>query len=166
MTPVPGTPLERIIGKFGPWFWVVVACLVHSSVLNLGNVGIRPCFGACIVLPSFVVLPVFLGCVGGYYRNWWVSTLGVLAIPVALHVGEFISLSTRATVFAPSIIPASDDLTFLSILGAVMLVFSVIAHLVAQPRLRRHFPPGHCQNCGYNLKGNESGTCPECGSAV
>lgn len=31
---------------------------------------------------------------------------------------------------------------------------------------RRHLPPGHCQRCGYNLTGNVSGTCPECGSAV
>ena len=30
----------------------------------------------------------------------------------------------------------------------------------------RRFPPGHCQQCGYNLTGNVSGTCPECGTAV
>ncbi len=27
---------------------------------------------------------------------------------------------------------------------------------------RRPLPPGHCP-CGYDLTGNESGTCPECG---
>ncbi len=27
----------------------------------------------------------------------------------------------------------------------------------------RRPPPGHCQNCGYDLTGNESGVCPECG---
>jgi hypothetical protein len=27
-------------------------------------------------------------------------------------------------------------------------------------------PPGHCQKCGYNLTGNMSGTCPECGEKV
>ncbi len=26
--------------------------------------------------------------------------------------------------------------------------------------------PGHCGNCGYNLTGNVSGRCPECGEAV
>ena len=26
----------------------------------------------------------------------------------------------------------------------------------------RPAPPGHCR-CGYDLTGNESGTCPECG---
>ena len=28
---------------------------------------------------------------------------------------------------------------------------------------RRRIPPGHCRNCGYDLTGNTSGRCPECG---
>ncbi len=31
---------------------------------------------------------------------------------------------------------------------------------------RRRIPPGHCQKCGYNLTGNVSGRCPECGTGV
>ena len=27
-------------------------------------------------------------------------------------------------------------------------------------------PPGHCPNCGYDLTGNVSGVCPECGTSV
>ena len=30
----------------------------------------------------------------------------------------------------------------------------------------RGIPPGHCQTCGYNLTGNISGRCPECGTAI
>ncbi len=30
----------------------------------------------------------------------------------------------------------------------------------------RRLPPGHCQRCGYNLTGNVSGRCPECGDPV
>ena len=33
-------------------------------------------------------------------------------------------------------------------------------------RNRRRFPRGHCEKCGYNLTGNLSGTCPECGTKV
>lgn len=29
--------------------------------------------------------------------------------------------------------------------------------------LDRRPPPGHCRACGYNLTGNVSGVCPECG---
>ncbi len=31
---------------------------------------------------------------------------------------------------------------------------------------RRRMRLGHCQRCGYNLRGNVSGVCPECGSAM
>lgn len=27
----------------------------------------------------------------------------------------------------------------------------------------REYPSGYCQSCGYDLTGNESGRCPECG---
>ena len=30
----------------------------------------------------------------------------------------------------------------------------------------RGYPPGHCQKCGYDLTGNVSGVCPECGRPV
>jgi hypothetical protein len=30
----------------------------------------------------------------------------------------------------------------------------------------RRFQPGHCRKCGYNLTGNVSGRCPECGEQM
>jgi hypothetical protein len=30
----------------------------------------------------------------------------------------------------------------------------------------RRLPTGHCQKCGYNLTGNVSGVCPECGTPI
>ena len=30
----------------------------------------------------------------------------------------------------------------------------------------RRYPKGHCRSCGYNLTGNTSGVCPECGTPV
>ena len=30
----------------------------------------------------------------------------------------------------------------------------------------RRYPKGHCQSCGYDLTGNTSGVCPECGTDV
>lgn len=31
---------------------------------------------------------------------------------------------------------------------------------------RRRIPLGHCQRCRYDLTGNTSGVCPECGTAI
>ena len=41
-----------------------------------------------------------------------------------------------------------------------------VATLMLWGRDRKHHKPGHCRKCGYNLTGNESGLCPECGLAV
>lgn len=45
------------------------------------------------------------------------------------------------------------------------LLFLVLTiHLIR--RSRRRFPAGCCAKCGYDLTGNMSGVCPECGAAV
>ena len=31
---------------------------------------------------------------------------------------------------------------------------------------RRDYPSGHCRRGGYNLRGNVSGVCPECGRGI
>jgi hypothetical protein len=52
-------------------------------------------------------------------------------------------------------------------------VWAAVALTDARPlgrlcrRVRRgRYGPGHCRGCGYDLRGNESGVCPECGRAV
>ena len=40
-----------------------------------------------------------------------------------------------------------------------LLIFGLLTRWCAPVRI----PPGHCQKCGYNLTGNVSGVCPECG---
>jgi len=42
-----------------------------------------------------------------------------------------------------------------------------IALLIGIPfALRRRPKPGRCRKCGYDLTGNVSGVCPECGSLI
>jgi hypothetical protein len=60
----------------------------------------------------------------------------------------------------------SDD-RFPSIYCPLWIPFLVVALPTAFLWYRdRRIPPGHCQNCGYNLTGNVSGICPECGERV
>ncbi|MCH7813714.1 MAG: hypothetical protein IID40_06800 [Planctomycetes bacterium] len=51
----------------------------------------------------------------------------------------------------------------LTVSALVALPGVVVAVLIAR---RRPYPRGHCRRCGYDLTGNESGLCPECGKAV
>ncbi len=57
------------------------------------------------------------------------------------------------------------DRTRLSIpLGSVVLVVTLL--MIPMFWFTRRFPPGHCQQCNYDLYKNTSHTCPECGTAI
>ena len=43
----------------------------------------------------------------------------------------------------------------------IVVVATVFFHRRARPKR-----PGHCLKCDYNLIGNESGVCPECGTSI
>lgn len=53
------------------------------------------------------------------------------------------------------------------IVGSVCLVAAALTiWLLGRWGHERLSPPGDCQKCGYNLTGNKSGVCPECGERI
>ena len=48
------------------------------------------------------------------------------------------------------------------------LPFFLLVPFLLDPKRRgkTRFPRHHCQRCGYDLTGNASGRCPECGAYV
>lgn len=50
-----------------------------------------------------------------------------------------------------------------AVMGGCVLVITVVT--ICFPS-RKPPPSGHCVHCGYNLTGNESGVCPECGKGI
>lgn len=58
----------------------------------------------------------------------------------------------------------------MQVFGAMaMLTAAGLGLLLAADAIRRNrwdFPAGRCGRCGYDLTGNASGVCPECGTRV
>jgi rubrerythrin len=77
-----------------------------------------------------------------------------------------------AIVFLVVCLPLSivDGLPEIAIAAISAMFSSVVAvHVVRQRRRERstmRMPANRCDKCGYDLTGNTSGVCPECGSAV
>ena len=75
--------------------------------------------------------------------------------------------------FEGSTLTMADDSVFLNMIITACLLTIVLAatcRFAASQRDRWEGlfrpPPGHCQKCGYDLTGNVSGRCPECGEAT
>jgi len=47
-----------------------------------------------------------------------------------------------------------------------MLLAAMLVPMIHLWRMDRRPPPGHCPRCRYNLTGNTTGVCPECGQPV
>lgn len=63
------------------------------------------------------------------------------------------------------VLPDGSNLGFAVPLGSPLLILLPVS--VALWRHNRRRPPkGYCQTCGYDLTGNVTGVCPECGEAV
>lgn len=53
---------------------------------------------------------------------------------------------------------------FLLVFAAYPIWF-ILGPLRRERRRRKRLREGHCLNCGYDLRGSDSGVCPECGVA-
>jgi predicted RNA-binding Zn-ribbon protein involved in translation (DUF1610 family) len=101
--------------------------------------------------------------------NFAVSVVAGLAFGIinkhrALRLAWFFGIG----MFVAQTVPA-----FLSNRSEWYLCFFNLAHVVlpvataaALLRLLQLKQPGFCQECGYNLTGNVSGVCPECGTKI
>ncbi len=78
-----------------------------------------------------------------------------------VEVGDYIGFMPQQQ----SITLQTGKLISISVPLRPLLLLAVIATSVLW-RLDRRFPLGCCQNCGYDLTGNVSGVCPECGTEV
>jgi hypothetical protein len=153
-----------------PWVlppWVVGAALVASIAWALWDpLAAELRAPADAALNWFYAYPILLvlGGVVQYVRNGW-PPRRALIWPVMVPFW-LLGLGT-ATTLCCSAWPNVGYVEFLLAL-AVLLMVAVASILLIQVAagFRRVYDFGRCSVCGYDLTGNETGVCPECGEGV
>lgn len=132
------------------------------------RVGLLALFGLCVSAGIAVLFVLTRNNSCGY---WGQST--VVGVVQGALVIKFDPL-THAGWFwrGGSFVPMSGYVwwpifTEKTILVPLWIVFApvLVPSLLVWRRSRRP-PPGHCQKCNYDLTGNVSGVCPECGTEI
>src|SRR5262245_42885157 len=100
------------------------------------------------------VLAVVLGVIGGRTRDWKVTAGGSLLFCLMIPLCDCLNGTPRFT---------GDDFIFLLIFFPVVLAGALVGH-AGFTAMQRQRMTGRCQKCGYDLYGNVSGICPECGT--
>ena len=149
--------------KLEIFFWTIAIVVTLVVLLRAGRwrIGIEHAFGMPFTISPYVIMFCL---VSRAYRSKY--------DPSAMWIGRIVSaLLLVATVLAYSTRPSSSTYGLIFIFvplwllccGVIILTLSV---LVLRLRTEKHLPLGHCQECGYNLRGNVSGVCPECGTKI
>jgi hypothetical protein len=111
-------------------------------------------WSSSIVLGQGTLVAIWTDPAGTPLREIEIRCTGILAAP-SYWLPEFMSIQLRGDLRKNLILP---------LWLPIVLVGLPTAWL--SWRDRRRIPPGHCRKCGYNLTGNVSGVCPECGEKM
>lgn len=110
------------------------------------------CLGAPLL--GFIIGWILIGY--RYLRTRWKWIAGYYAIVLALWALAAYMTGVKGQT---SVLPACSILI-------VMVWGPILGVLFTFPPKGPRYPEGHCQTCGYNLTGNVSGRCSECGTDV
>ena len=113
-------------------------------------------FVVCLSAPvlGFIVGWVLSG--NRYLKTRWKWIAGYYAIVLSLWA---LAAYMTGVMSQASVLPACSILI-------VMLWAPILGVLFTFPPKGPCYPEGHCQTCGYDLTGNVSGRCSECGTDV
>lgn len=83
--------------------------------------------------------------------------------PIEFWTGELLSLVMRRPMLGTMYWRLTEGIT-VAVMALPGLVLALRVYAKAHPGLR--YPAGCCRGCGYDLRGNTSGRCPECGAGL
>ncbi len=98
------------------------------------------------------------------------STVGIAVLGLVLVAGRLLAGSWQVPEpFSPVPTPSLlGEFVFYLVLFVTSLApfFGVMWSYIYVSRYNLRIPWSYCRTCGYDLTGNESGRCPECGTAI
>jgi hypothetical protein len=106
----------------------------------------------------------------GGKREIYMGSGRTAVVYIGHYQGEGPGLFCRRHPTAPPIIWQFDlknfpqDQEYLIAVPLWLVLLFLLVLTIGAWRLDRRIPPGHCQKCGYDLTGNVSRRCPECGT--
>ena len=144
--------LLLIGGLYVPWFFLIVFAIGDK---------IYDAAGWEVFFPMFLI-PAGWPFAAGHVLLWLGAVcLAKMRWRAAMILGVSAAL---VSLLWMSVVPISGPY----VLGPGFKIASMcalaVAGLLGKLWYGRKFPPGHCVKCGYNLTGNVSGRCPECGT--
>ncbi len=153
MTPMSLRHAWRITGVraiLGPAFLVV-----HYVVLKLSGVADLWPFLMIERAGAWLVVGIIMAPLQGRRLAGW--TVGGLFIDAVFDAVIYATLDGSFTTASIIIFAAASVLSLLLV---------PLHRFGRRSSLRDRFAPNRCRSCGYNLEGNLSGVCPECGRAI
>ena len=151
------------------WAGAVLGCsiLAGGIVSIFANMGVTGC---SLTTPVIGKPTPFIHVLNGYAvvgrleytEKWWFQPLQGPRLPFFWRPRVTKLTFKRPGENAPQ--PVIHSVLLIPLWIPFAIIVLPTAYLFWRDRCR--IPSGHCQKCGYDLTGNVSGVCPECGEKV
>lgn len=150
-TLVGGVPLDAAIAD------ILEKQFAHGhNLFTLSLIGLIPFVVLAIRIRTYAANRTRRAC----FALWLSGLFGILAFMIPVHISVWYPL------YGPGRMSSTGVIAFLFIpfyCIATLFIGLLIGHFVTRHQWFRAFPEGHCLGCGYDLQGNVTGVCPECG---
>ena len=151
------------VHNWRPWLWLTGMCVAWCagtwSIPSIPMQDGERTFCAC---SAWVLFAVWIGCLGGHYRNWRVTIIGACAIWTTVGLTDQLHLFSNAP---PILLPDWNAIKSYAFLVLLTVGVAAAVHQLVDVRRRsaNSRTRMRCVSCGYLLFGLTEPRCPECG---
>ena len=122
--------------------------------------------GMCVVIGTMFVVSIQKSSIplGRFRTHLFSGYFAYEPLRIHMHVHSSLGTSIEYVLPVPQVFTVGGDTVVLLPLFPWFVILAVLTGVLFWREHRLRMLPGHCQKCGYDLTGNVSGKCPECGN--